>query len=174
MLARLTMALATVFLLNGGASAQDAAKLTDPQISHIAYSAGEIDINAAKQAMSHSKNKVVRAFAEQMIRDHMAVNKKLLALSEKLQMPLEENDTSLSLAKQAKDKYADLGKMRDGDFDRAYMENEVAYHKMVNGSLADTLIPSASNAELKSFLQTGLTLFQGHEQHAEKVLSELK
>jgi putative membrane protein len=44
----------------------------------------------------------------------------------------------------------------------------------VNGALENTLIPSASNGELKSLLQTGLKIFQGHEQHAEMVDSKLK
>ena len=57
---------------------------------------------------------------------------------------------------------------------KAYIANEVAYHKTVNGALETTLIPSASNPELKGLLQTGLKLFQGHEQHAEKVAAELK
>jgi putative membrane protein len=52
--------------------------------------------------------------------------------------------------------------------------NEVAYHKTVNDALASTLIPSASNAELKSLLQTGLKIFQGHLQHAENIAAELK
>jgi RNA polymerase sigma-70 factor, ECF subfamily len=60
------------------------------------------------------------------------------------------------------------------DFDKAYVTNEVAYHKTVNGALATTLIPSASNPELKSLLQTGLKIFQCHEQHAEKVAATLK
>jgi len=37
----------------------------------------------------------------------------------------------------------------------------VAYHKTVNGALETTLIPSASNPELKGLLQTGLKIFQG-------------
>jgi hypothetical protein len=36
------------------------------------------------------------------------------------------------------------------------------------------LIPSASNAELKGLLQTGLKIFQGHQQHAEHVAADLK
>jgi len=44
----------------------------------------------------------------------------------------------------------------------------------VNGALETLLIPSASNAELKSLLQTGLKVFQGHEQHAEHVVATLK
>jgi putative membrane protein len=50
----------------------------------------------------------------------------------------------------------------------------VAFHKTVNGALASTLIPSAHNAELKSLLQTGLTLFKEHQVHAEHVAAKLK
>jgi len=44
----------------------------------------------------------------------------------------------------------------------------------VNGALESTLIPSANNGELKSLLQTGLKIFQGHQQHAEHVSADLK
>jgi putative membrane protein len=50
----------------------------------------------------------------------------------------------------------------------------VAYHKTVNGALENTLIPSATNPELKDLLSTGLKIFQGHEQHAEQVAADLK
>lgn len=39
-------------------------KPTDPQIAHIAYSAGAIDIEAAKLALSKTANPEVKAFAE--------------------------------------------------------------------------------------------------------------
>ena len=44
----------------------------------------------------------------------------------------------------------------------------------MNGALETLLIPSAQNGELKSLLETGLKIFQGHQQHAEKVAAELK
>jgi putative membrane protein len=78
------------------------------------------------------------------------------------------------LSKNAADKLAELGKLNGAAFDKAYIANEVAYHKAVNSALETTLIPSASNAELKSLLQTGLKVFQGHQQHAEHVATELK
>ena len=40
--------------------------------------------------------------------------------------------------------------------------------------LLTTLIPSAQNAQLKALLQTGLKIFQGHEQHAEMAASMVK
>jgi putative membrane protein len=173
MLTRLTTAVAVTCMLSGAAMAQ-AAKPTDPQIAHIAYTAGQIDIDAAKQALQKSKNKEVRAFAEDMVRDHEAVNKQALDLVKKLKVKPEDNATSKALSKAAKDKKAELAKLDGAAFDKAYVQNEVAYHKTVNGALEKTLIPSANNADLKSLLQTGLKVFQGHEQHAEHVAAALK
>jgi putative membrane protein len=174
MLVRLSAAIAAITLISGAALAQGAAKPSDPQIAHIAYTAGVIDVAAAKQAVGKASNKDVKAFAQDMIRDHEAVNKQALDLVKKLNVKPEDNDTSRTLSKQAADKLAELGKLKGADYDKAYVANEVAYHKAVNGALETLLIPSASNAELKSLLQTGLKIFQGHQQHAEHVAAALK
>ena len=173
MFVRLSAAIAAISLLGGAALAQGA-KPTDPQIAHIAYTAGQIDIAAAKQALSKASNKDVKTFAQDMVRDHEAVNKQALDLVKKLNVTPQDNDTSKTLSKNAAEKIAELDKLNGAAFDKAYVANEVAYHKAVNSALEKTLIPSANNAELKSLLQTGLKIFQGHEQHAEHVASELK
>ena len=150
------------------------AKPTDPQIAHIAYTAGQLDIDAAKQALAKSKNADVRAFAEQMVRDHEAVNKQALDLVNKLKVKPEDNDTSRGLSKAAASKRTELDKLSGAAFDKAYLDNEVAYHKTVNGALETTLIPSSANAELKALLQTGLKLFRGHQMHAEQAAAKVK
>lgn len=142
-------------------------KPSDPQIAHIAYTAGDLDIKAAKLALEKSENETVRAFANDMVRDHSAVNDKALALVKKLDVTPEDNDTSKALVKQAEEKNAELTKLTGEAFDKAYVDNEVAYHKTVNEALKTTLIPSTRNAELKSLLETGLKIFEGHLQHAE-------
>ena len=173
MFVRLSAALAAVSLLATPVLAQGA-KPTDPQIAHIAYTAGVIDVTAAKQAIEKSKNKEVIAFAKDMVRDHEAVNVQARALVKKLKVTPEDNDTSRSLAKQAAEKQKELAKLKGAAYDKAYVANEVAYHKAVNGALQTLLIPSASNAELKSLLETGLKIFEGHQQHAEHVAADLK
>ena len=165
---------AIAVLLMSGPALAEGAKLADPQIAHIAYTAGMIDVTAGKQALTKASNKEVRAFAENMVRDHEAVNKQALDLVKKLNVTPEDNDTSKALSKQAADKLAELGKLSGAAFDKAYIANEVAYHKAVDSALETQLIPSASNAELKSLLQTGLKIFQGHEQHAEQIGASLK
>ena len=147
---------------------------TDPQIAHIAYTAGAIDIAAAKHALAKSHNPQVRGFAEVMIRDHEAVNDKATALVKKLGVTPEANGTSEALERQAHETTDRLGKLQGAAFDHAYVANEVAYHKAVNAALAGTLIPSAHNAELKALLETGLTLFKEHEVHAEQLATKVK
>jgi putative membrane protein len=156
------------------AMAQTAAELTDPQIAHIAYTAGQIDIRAADLALKKTQNNAVKTFADEMVRDHSAVNQKALALLDKLKVKPEDNDTSKSLAGAAAKKRQELSKLSGAAFDKAYAQNEVAYHQTVNGALETTLIPSAKNGELKNLLETGLKLFQEHQKHAEHLVSELK
>src|SRR4051812_27966815 len=140
-----------------GGTAQ-AAGPTDPEIAHIAYTAGNIDIAAARQALAKSHNATIRAFASEMVRDHQAVNGKALALVKQLNVTPQDNATSEALSKQAAATLKRFDKLNTHDFDHAYLNNEVAYHATVNGALKTTLIPSATNGELKSLLETGLTL----------------
>src|SRR5215203_4173812 len=109
-----------------------------------------------------------------MLRDHKAVNAQALALVKKLNVKPEDNETSRSLTQQAAAKEKELRALKGAAFDRAYAQNEVAFHATVNGALQSTLIPSAQNAELKDLLATGLRIFQGHQQHAEQLAQGLR
>lgn len=173
MFSRLALAAALALAVPAAVSAQQP-KPSDPQIAHIAYTAGQIDIAAAEQALAKSQNAEVRAFAEEMVRDHKAVNDKALELVKKLGVTPQDNPTSQALTAQAAAKRAELDKLSGAAFDKAYAANETAYHHAVNGALADTLIPSASNGELKSLLETGLKLFKEHEAHASHLSGALK
>ena len=154
-------------------SARAAEAPTDPQIAHIAYTAGTVDIGYAEIALQRSKSRAVREFAMEMVKDHKAVNDKALALVKKLGVTPEDNATSQTLAKQAEEKRAELRGLSGAAFDRAYAENEVAYHSLVNGAVDTQLIPSASNGELKGLLKVGLKIFRGHQQHAEHMVDKL-
>lgn len=168
----LVVALLTV-LSSGKILADPAAKPTDPQIAHIAYTADLLDVEAGKQALDKSQNTDVRAFAQQMIGDHTMVNDQALALVKKLNVTPEDNPTSQALTKQAKVTSEKLAGLTGAAFDKAYVDNEVAYHKTVNSALSTTLIPNAQNPELKSLLERGLKVFQSHLEHAERLAQQL-
>ena len=107
-----TSNLAAAFLLATlTATAYAADKPSDAQIAHIAYTAGDLDVKAAKVALEKSKNPDVRAFADNMVKDHTAVNDKALALVKKLGVTPEDNDTSKGLVKQEGEKQAELAKL---------------------------------------------------------------
>jgi putative membrane protein len=157
-----------------GIAGAAAAGPTDPQIAHIAYTAGLIDIEAGKQALDKSQNNDVRAFAQQMIGDHTAVNDQALALVKKLNVTPEDNATSKSLAESADAERKKLAGLSGAAFDKAYVDNEVAYHKAVDNAVSKTLIPSAQNAELKTLLENGLKLFEAHLAHAEQLAKKFQ
>ncbi len=164
---------ATAGLLAWSGLAAQADAINDAQIAHIAYTAGSIDVAAGKQALAKSTNKDVRAFAEEMVRDHASVNDQALALVKKLGVAPQDNPTSVALSKGAADELKKLAQLNGAAFDRAYVANEVAYHRTVNGALKDTLIPSAQNPELKALLETGLRLFSEHQTHAEHLAMKI-
>ena len=148
---RLAVAFAAVGVFTSGIVFAEGAKPNDAQIAHIAYTAGQLDIEAAEHAKRKSKNKDVLAFADDMERDHKAVNEKALALVKKLGVTPEDNDTSKALSKQAADKRAELAKLSGKAFDKAYIDNEVAYHKVVNSALQSTLIPTPATQNSKTY-----------------------
>lgn len=174
MFGRSLAAVATLCFVGAVSLAYAQDKPTDPQIAHVAYTAGVIDIEAAKLAIEKSKTKDVVDFANGMIRDHEAVNVQALDLVKKLNVTPEDNATSKALTEAAIKKRGELADLDGAAFDKAYVENEVAYHAQVNEALENLLIPSAQNPELKDLLETGLKMFQGHQAHAEHVAAELE
>jgi putative membrane protein len=147
--------------------------VTDPQIAAIVVAANSVDIEAGKLAQTKTKNKKVREFADSMVRDHTAVNKAAVDLVTRLGVTPEENDTSRSLTTSGEQTRARLNGLSGKAFDRAYIDNEVAYHKLVIEALDKTLIPDAQNAELKQTLISVRPSFIAHLQHAEQLQASL-
>jgi putative membrane protein len=165
--------LTTLFAFGVSAHAADA-KVTDPQIAAIVVAANSVDIDAGKLAKSTSKNKDVKQFANQMITDHSAVNKSAVNLVTKLKVTPEENDTSRSLKSGGDANLASLKKLKGKEFDKAYVDHEVDYHQQVLDAIDKTLIPSASNAELKSLLEKTRPAIAAHLEHAKHMQSMMK
>jgi putative membrane protein len=146
---------------------------TDPQIAAIVVTANQVDIDAGKLAVSRTKSKDVSKFAQQMVTDHGGVNKQATALVTKLKVKPEPNDTSRSLQKGGDENLAKLKKLNGAEFDKAYVEHEVAYHQAVLDAIDKTLVPSASNAELKDLLVKVRPAFVAHLDHARHLQSAL-
>lgn len=161
-------------LMAMGAGAAMAEGLTAPQIAHAAYTADELDIAYAKIALEKTKNPEVRTFAELMIKDHTAANSAAGALVKKLGVTPEDNPFSQTLVKNGEAKKAELSALSGAAFDKAYADNEYAYHAVVVMTVAEQWIPSIENAEFKKFMTDANEIFKAHLKHAEKMAASLK
>ena len=161
-------------LLMGPAAVAHAQGPDDAQIAAIVVTANQVDIDAGKLASSMASNAEVKKFAEQMVTDHTGVNKEAVALVTKLKVTPKDNPTSESLKKGGEENVASLKKLKGAAFDKAYIDHEVAYHQQVLDAVDKTLIPSASNAELKALLVKVRPAFVAHLEHAKQVQASLK
>ncbi len=150
-----------------------AGALTDPQIAAIVVAANQVDIDAGNLALKKAKSAAVKAFAQTMITDHSAVNKAAVELVTRLKITPEESDASKALVAGGVANRDALTKLEGAAFDKAYVNNEVAYHKDVIGVLETLLIPSATNAELKTTLVGVKPAFDAHLAHAESIQAQL-
>ena len=158
-------------LLSFPFSNASAQSVNDAQIASIVVTANQVDIDAGKLAKSRSTNDEVKAFAELMITDHTSVNKSATDLVAKLKVTPQDNPTSQSLKAGGDKNLAHLKTLKGAAFDKAYVDHEVAYHQQVIDALDKTLIPGATNDELKALLIKVRPAFVAHLEHAKHLQS---
>jgi putative membrane protein len=149
--------------------AQQAIKLTDPEIASVAVVANQNDIDFAAIAQQKSKNTEVLKFAQTMANDHKAVIDQAVALVTKLKVTPKDNGLSKDLTANAEKTQETLRATSAQNFDKLYIDNEVAYHKAVISAVETILIPQATNAELKALLQNVVPALKAHLTHAEMI-----
>jgi putative membrane protein len=155
------------------AAAASAQTVTDPQIASIVVTANQVDVDAGKLAASTTTNADVKAFAQLMVTDHTSVNKSAVDLVTRLKVTPQDNPTSQALKSGGDKNVATLKMLKGAAFDKAYVDHEVAYHQQVLDAVDATLIPSATNAELKALLVKVRPAFVAHLEHAKHLQASL-
>lgn len=148
--------------------------LNDAEIAHIAVTANQIDIDAARYALERASNAQVREFAETMIRDHTAVIEQAVALATRLGVTPVNNQVSQDLVADAEAAHEALRQAPDAQFDRAYMDREVGYHEAVISAVRTVLIPGARSTDLKTLLEGVAPALDAHLTHAKAVHAALE
>ena len=169
-----TFAVITALVLGLIATGALAQSVDDAQIAHIVVTANQVDIDAGKLATSMASSPEVKKFGEQMVTDHTGVNKQAGDLAAKLKVTPADNPTSQSLKSGGDKNVAHLKTLKGAAFDKAYVDHEVTYHQAVLDALDKTLIPGASNAELKGLLVKVRPAFVAHLEHAKSLQASLK
>src|SRR5690625_4586565 len=143
------------------AFAQEVPTLSDAEIASVAVVANQNDIDFAYIAMEKSENPEVVNFAKTMVADHQAVIDMAVELVSKQYRENAEATMDMLKSKSAM------------TFDKAYVDNEVAYHKAVIDAVKSVLIPQAENGELKALLEKALPILEAHLEHAEMLQKKL-
>ena len=73
----------------------------------------------------------------------------------------------------AKERTEKPKKAKGNEFDKDYVDHEVAYHEAVINAINQTLIPNAKNAELKALLVKSAPAFVAHLEHARMLQKKL-
>ena len=146
---------------------------TDPQIAAIAVAANNVDIAAGELAAEKGADTEVKAFGQRMVTDHTAVNAQATELVTRLGVTPEENATSRQLTSDGEATRQRLTGLSGAEFDRAYIDNEVTYHRTVLDAIDQTLIPSADNAELRALLEQVRPAIAAHLEHARQIQTRL-
>lgn len=158
-----------IFILAAPTLAQDNPTLSDAEIASVAVVANQIDIDYAAIAKERSKHADVLKFAETMANDHQAVINQAVALVQKLGVTPQDNAVSQQLLDDAAKTKKKLRSKSGEAFNKAYIDNEVAYHKAVISTVENLLIPETENSELKELLQSVVPALKAHLIHAEMV-----
>jgi putative membrane protein len=154
-------------------AAAGAQAVTDAQIASIVVTANQVDIDAGTLASTRATRAEVKQFGALMVTDHTGVNKAAVDLVTRLGVTPQDNPTSQSLKAGGEKNVAHLKTLTGAAFDKAYVEQEVAYHTAVLEAVDKTLIPNARNADLKALLIKVRPAFVAHLEHAKRVQASL-
>lgn len=137
------------------------AALDDATIVAIFDAANTADIETGDLAAQRGNSKEVRDMGAMFARDHRMVRQQGRDLAKKLGVtPTPPKDDQS--AKQQAATMTTLRSKNGADFDKAYLEHEVAFHKAVLDAIDQQLAPAIQNAELKALVEKVAPAFKAH------------
>jgi putative membrane protein len=147
--------------------------LTDGQIVAIVKQANESEVDLGKVGKSKADNKEVKEFSKHMIDAHNQGEKDTKEAAKKSKVKAVESADSRMIKDNTKTKISDLKKLKGKDFDRAYIDTQIAMHQTLLNDLNQKFIPSAQSTDVKSLLQNTKSQVEEHLANAQKIQSAL-
>ena len=149
-------------------------RVSDANIAAIVVAANNADIAYASMALNKAVSAEVKAFAQRMIADHNGVNTAAVDLVTRLGVTPVETSISLDIRDNAEVIRDRLREHEGVNFDRAYIDNEIEYHESLLKTIDQTLLPSATNVELRELLRTTRPAVAAHLEHAKRLRPTLR
>ena len=150
-----------------------AAQLNDGQILGIYIQVNGFDIETALLGSAQGASDDVRNLAKHVASDHSGVRQAAYGLAEKCNvtpiLPAERNAAAVEHI----NAMAKLQGLKGADFDRAYIEHEVAFHRAAIEAVKTALLPSAQCADLKAHFTQVLPAFEHHLEQTEVLAAKV-
>ena len=146
--------------------------LSDANILALLDHASDADSSAGMLASQKATNPRVKQFALLMMADHHQLRKRGMDLARKLGVTFQPppDDPITPMAHEELDA---LGAAAKGlDFDRTYIQHEIAVHQRVLG-LSDEAHQAAGNGELRALIEQTRPLIENHLKEALAIEKEL-
>ena len=153
-------------------STAPSSKLTDANIVALLDEANKADSTASAMAAAKATSPGVKNFARLMMSEHHALRRQGLELAKKLNITPAPptNDSLAPLAQQEMSTLQSTPKR--AQFDRAYIDQEVAVHQAVKDLLAQAK-DAAQNDQLKDLISKAQPVIQKHLDKAEALQKQL-
>jgi putative membrane protein len=172
-LSRVSVAAAAALIAFAPLYAQNkTAKLDDPTIVAIFDAANTWDIQTGELAAKNGSTKEIRDFGAMLARDHKTVRQQGRDLAKKLGVtPTPPKD--FAMAKDHDAAMKKLESLKGKEFDKAFLQHEVDFHKAVIDAVSTTLLPALQNAEVKDLVTKVAPAFKAHEDAAQNMLNKI-
>ena len=146
-------------------------------LERLHYS-NQLEIKLGQLAQQNASNPDVKAFGEQMVREHTAADQKLMSLAQSqglklADMPKPMNDMEKRAMAADKAIMEELQTLKGDPFDSCYMANQVGDHDDTLGKLMAGRQALSANAQLTSMLEEMTQHVTRHRQQAHSVLGKL-
>ncbi len=125
------------------------------------------EITASQLALKKSKNADVKAYAQQMITDHMKLRDDMKPFADKFAVSTPQ---PLNTTHRVQDKQ--LAALSGAAFDKAYIRNmDQDHHKTVG--MFNNEVATTSNMDLKTAVQGAIPVIQGHTDMADQMATKM-
>jgi putative membrane protein len=152
--------------------AEPVAPTADGKALGAFIAASRHEIQHGSLATQKGSSQEVRDLGRSVSRDHDDFVQRAQELGKRLSIApaTQAADTSIQ---GHPDAMGELRARSGVDFDRAFLEHEVSYHRWLIDAVNGTMLQAATNEELRTFLQQSIPAFEAHMKGAQDLLAKL-
>lgn len=132
---------------------------------------GEVELSTLAQQKATDPR--VRAYADNVAKDHKARMAKDNQLMSGLGVSATDSDTSGQIKAAADREKSNLDSMSGVAFDRAYLDDQISYYRLVLDTFDKDLLPNVKDPQIRVSLQNGRARANDHLREAQDLRNSL-